>query len=94
MARRLRRRAPALARCGGRRHDEPGEKHAAAVVASCRKRGIPAALLRLDGLPPKGDVSDWLDGGGTPNELLRLAEATLQEDGPARKLVPRPQMPA
>ncbi len=31
--------------------------------ASCRKRGIPAAILRLDGLPEKGDVSDWLERG-------------------------------
>ncbi len=59
-------------------NDEPGERHAAAVVASCRKRGIPAAVLRLGGLPPKGDVSDWLDAGGTPDGLLALAEAALE----------------
>ena len=66
-------------------NDEPGKKHAADVVASCRKRGIPAAVLRLDALPPKGDVSDWLNAGGTPERLLALAEAALdapQDDPP------------
>ena len=32
-------------------------------------------LLHLPGLPPKGDVSDWLDAGGTADELRRLAAA-------------------
>lgn len=59
-------------------NDEPGQRHGAAVVASCRKRGLPAAVLRLDGLPPKGDVSDWLAAGGTPDRLLALAEAALE----------------
>lgn len=35
-------------------NDEPGLRHAQAVVASFRERGVPAAMLRLDGLPPKG----------------------------------------
>ena len=32
-------------------------------------------LLQLPGLPPKGDGSDWLDAGGTADELRRLAAA-------------------
>lgn len=87
-------------------NDEPGERHAAAVVSSFRKRGIPAAVLRLEGLPEKGDVSDWLDAGGKPDELLRRAEAALeapQDDpepegpllafAPASDLVGRPVAP-
>ena len=62
-------------------YDEAGEKHAAAVVASFRRRDVPAAILRLPGLPPKGDASDWLDAGGTPGSLAELAEAALQHDG-------------
>ena len=30
-------------------------------------------ILELPGLQPKGDVSDWLDAGGTRDELERLA---------------------
>jgi hypothetical protein len=33
-------------------------------------------IVELPGLPPKGDVSDWLAAGGTKEELTRLAEAT------------------
>ncbi len=32
-------------------------------------------IVELPGLPPKGDVSDWLAGGGTPNELCDLVAA-------------------
>lgn len=44
--------------------------------------GINDALARLtgvvrrSGLPPKGDVTDWLDAGGTAEELQKLVEAT------------------
>ncbi len=31
-------------------------------------------ILRLPGLPPKGDVSDWIGSGGTAAQLLRLAD--------------------
>ena len=41
-------------------NDPPGEKHACAVAASCHAAGLPVRILRLPGLPPKGDVSDWL----------------------------------
>jgi hypothetical protein len=32
-------------------------------------------ILNLPGLGPKEDVSDWLDAGGTPEELSKLADA-------------------
>ncbi len=32
-------------------------------------------MLELPELPEKGDVSDWLENGGTKDELLQLSEA-------------------
>jgi len=49
-----------------------GAENAARVL-----HGIAATVrtLELPGLPPGGDVSDWLDHGGTVEELLSLASA-------------------
>ena len=43
-------------------------------------------VLELPGLPDKGDVSDWLDAGGTAEELQRLA----QEAQPYTSALPPP----
>lgn len=52
-------------------NDEPGRKHARQVKSGLKD--IAAVLtIQLPGLPPKGDVSDWLDAGGTADELRRL----------------------
>ncbi len=53
-------------------NDDAGEKHAAQVVASLRGVAASVAVLRLPDLPPKGDVSDWLDADGTKEELEQL----------------------
>ncbi|MDK2743479.1 MAG: DUF3987 domain-containing protein [Nitrospira sp. BO4] len=54
-------------------NDEPGERYvrdtgdmATAAGASCVK------VLRLPGLPPKGDVVEWLQAGGTPEQFKAL----------------------
>lgn len=61
-------------------NDLAGREHAQDVR---RKLGKVAdcAILALPDLPPKGDVSDWLNAGGTVAELLALGEAAL--DAPA-----------
>jgi hypothetical protein len=56
-------------------NDEPGEKHAATVARSLVDLAAEVRVVRLPHLPPKGDVSDWLDAGGTVEELQRLADA-------------------
>ena len=45
-------------------NDDPGRKHADKAYQSLQ--GVAAQLVRLDltNLPPKGDVSYWLDNGG------------------------------
>lgn len=51
-------------------NDEPGESWLARV-----KKAIPhAQTITLPGLPPKGDVSDWLEFGGTADELIALTK--------------------
>jgi hypothetical protein len=55
--------------------DEPGRKHAAAVARSLAGTAKRVRLIELPGLPEKGDVSDWLAGGGTADELWRIIES-------------------
>lgn len=57
-------------------NDEPGEKHAHHVAEQLTAAGSIVKILRLPGLPKKGDVSDWLSAGGTVHELQRLVAAT------------------
>ncbi|MFN8547762.1 MAG: hypothetical protein U0527_07255 [Candidatus Eisenbacteria bacterium] len=57
-------------------NDEPGETHARDVAR--RLSGIAASVrvVELPGLPPKGDVSDWLAAGGNRQALEALAAST------------------
>lgn len=59
-------------------NDIAGEKDAGRKLASLKLVAGQVAIVPLDGLPPDGgDVSDWLDAGGTKEKLLALAEAAL-----------------
>ncbi len=53
-------------------NDQPGAKYAQTIASSLRNVGAKIRQLRLPGLPLKGDVSDWLDGGGTAETLKEL----------------------
>lgn len=56
-------------------NDDPGRKHAQQVADLCRKADAKSVkILELPDLPVKGDVSDWLDSGGTRDALERLVE--------------------
>lgn len=57
-------------------NDVPGEKDAELRRASIRKVAT-AVILELNDLPEHGDVSDWLDAGGTAEYLITLAEGAL-----------------
>jgi DNA-binding CsgD family transcriptional regulator len=63
-------------------NDDPGRKHGEQVAEALRKRGCNVKLLLLPGLPPKGDVTDWLDAGHTKDELLTLVADTSQPKPP------------
>ena len=58
--------------------DDLGRKHARQVVASLDGKAAVVKILTLPGLPEHGDVSDWLDAGGTADELKKRARAVLQ----------------
>jgi hypothetical protein len=53
-------------------NDRPGCEHASAVQSALRGVAARTSIIALPGLPPKGDVSDWLDAGGTADELRQL----------------------
>jgi len=55
-------------------NDEVGRRHAEQVARSLIGKAKRIRLLELPNLPTKGDVSDWLEAGGTKEELLSLAE--------------------
>jgi putative DNA primase/helicase len=56
-------------------NDRPGEEHAEQVAVALYRVAQSVKVLRLPNLPPKGDVSDWLDAGGAADHLLEMAEA-------------------
>ncbi len=56
-------------------NDGAGRAHAEAIAKSLFKAGISCRILELPDLKTKGDVSDWLDAGGTRDDLLSLANA-------------------
>jgi len=57
-------------------NDEAGRNHAHKVALTLQGIAASVRVVELPGLPPKGDVSDWLAAGGTKDELGRLVEAT------------------
>ena len=71
-------------------NDEPGRRHAQLVAR--RLKGVAARVLFLDlpGLPPKGDVVDWLDAGGTRDALVRLAKDAYEPDLDSARDAPEP----
>ncbi len=84
-------------------HDPVGQRHAAEVAAALRGTAAAVAVLPLPDLPPKGDVSDWLDAGHGASELALLAEVALAEVAlaaraarvaPAASAPPPPLLPA
>jgi hypothetical protein len=57
-------------------NDEAGRAHARHVAAELSPIAHSVRIVSLDGLPEKGDVSDWIDRGGTPAALEALIEQT------------------
>jgi hypothetical protein len=70
-------------------NDESGQLHAHKVAHSLWEKAASIKILNLPGLPPKGDVSDWLDAGGTREKLLELVDAAQPwnpSEGPSEEL--------
>jgi hypothetical protein len=68
-------------------NDDAGRDHAATVRDNLRRGGVQAAVLPLPDLPPKGDVSDWLERGGNVELLARMAEMP-EGEAPPRQAKP------
>jgi len=54
--------------------DDPGRHHAEQVAQSVAPYASAVKIVELPGLPPGGDVSDWLAQEHTAEELLALVE--------------------
>ncbi len=50
-------------------NDKPGEDHAKLVSEALAGAAASVRVLRLPGLPEKGDASDWIGMGGTADQL-------------------------
>ena len=57
-------------------NDGPGLAHAEQVAASLHGVAASVTVVNLPGLPPKGDVSDWLNANHTIEELHAMVAAT------------------
>lgn len=56
-------------------NDDPGRNHASIVAGKLHRIAASVRVVELPGLPPKGDVSDWLASGGTADQLRALCKS-------------------
>lgn len=71
-------------------NDDHGRRHADMVGRSLQGVAAGVRVLDLPGLPAKGDVVDWLDGGGTPAEFNELLETRAVAWAPGGAVAPAP----
>lgn len=55
-------------------NDQSGKRHAKQIAESLINVGVRPKIIELPDLPEKGDVSDWLNNGGTKEKLIELVE--------------------
>lgn len=73
-------------------NDPAGESHLNRIVPALTPVTADIRVLRLPGLPPKGDVSDWLDKGGTVEQLMQLVESASIPDAEAEFSTGEPEL--
>jgi putative DNA primase/helicase len=56
-------------------NDEPGSQHAEQVARSLQGKAREIRIVPLPGLPPKGDVSDWLAAEHSADDLRTVVKA-------------------
>ncbi len=56
-------------------NDEAGRKHVLTVAEKLEPVAASVKILELPNLPAKGDLSDWLDAGGTKEEFEHLSSS-------------------
>jgi len=59
-------------------NDETGERFGKTLAALLKKlkADLDIRIIRLTGLPPKGDIVEWIAAGGTREQFIRLVEST------------------
>jgi hypothetical protein len=57
-------------------NDAKGLKHGQVVARELFGHAAEIRLVKLPGLPPKGDLFDWIKAGGTAKKLRKIIEAT------------------
>ena len=55
-------------------NDEPGRAHAELVARTLLARGCDPRIVELPGLPPKGDIVEYLEAGGTRDDVLMMVD--------------------
>lgn len=66
-------------------NDDAGRSHMRHIAKDLRDKVKAIHMVELPGLPPKGDVSDWLDAGHTKDVLLEIADATPHHEEPTSR---------
>lgn len=56
-------------------NDDPGRTHAAKVAKSVQPLAASVKIVDLPGLPPKGDVVDWVAAGNDPLKIVELMDS-------------------
>ena len=69
-------------------NDQVGRHHAQKVARSLASVAANVKIVELPGLAEKGDVSDWLDAGGTVEQLHALVESAAQANKDAKADAP------
>lgn len=74
-------------------NDAAGRNHCRAVANLLSGIAARVRILELPNLPDKGDLSDWLDAGGTAEQLTALAAGAplLKQIHSAKRLKPKSQ---
>lgn len=58
-------------------NDQAGERHLQKVGTALTGTANSIRVLRLPDLPPKGDAHDWVQAGGTRDQLIALVKTAL-----------------
>lgn len=66
-------------------NDEPGRRHAQKIRDAIADWVSTVRVLDLPDLPEKGDVSDWIEKGGTKDQLEQLANTARPHVTPAQR---------
>jgi CHC2 zinc finger len=65
-------------------NDQAGQEHINVVAQSLEDTAASIRVLKLPGLPPKGDIIDWAASGGTVEQLNELIENTSKHWTPPK----------